>query len=66
MAAKSGVHLVPMEIFITQHKNQLPNLAACCYLSKIVTYCIRVLHETYDHWSVAVLTVTVHLIYSNF
>ena len=24
------------------------------------------LHETYDHWSVAVLTVTVHFIYSHF
>ena len=25
-----------------------------------------ILHETYDHWSVAVLTVTVHFIYSHF
>ena len=24
------------------------------------------LHETYDHWSVAVLTVTLHFIYSHF
>ena len=27
---------------------------------------LLILHETYDHWSVAVLTVTVHFIYSRF
>ena len=27
---------------------------------------VLILHETYDHWSVAVLTVTVHIIYSHF